>query len=164
MVLMPQTTSLPTCSRRWRPSPYLRVRGTAADTHLVSSDAHQFTNLLRVARSERALALGALEQAHALYEADLLDSPTTPPFAWAIDPGDDGTSLRQRHRKQFLDASRRLADLHLSGGEGAYVERAVDLYRRLVQVDPSDERTWRALLSAHANGATGRLWTASGND
>jgi DNA-binding SARP family transcriptional activator len=134
------------------------------DTHVVSSDAHRFTNLLKVARSDGALALGALEQAHALYEADLFDSPTAPPFAWAIDPGDDGTGLRQRYRKQFLDTSRRLADLHLSGGEGAYVERAVDLYRRLVQVDPSDERTWRALLSAHANGATGRLWTASGND
>jgi DNA-binding SARP family transcriptional activator len=116
----------------------------------VSSDAHQFTNLLRVARCDGALALGALEQAHALYEADLFDSPTAPPFAWAIDPGDDGTGLRQRYRKQFLGASRRLADLHLAGGEGAYVERAVDLYRRLVQVDPSDERTWRALLSAHA--------------
>jgi DNA-binding SARP family transcriptional activator len=119
-------------------------------TGLVCSDAHRFTDLLRVARSEGRLALGTLEQAYGLYEADLLDSPQAPPFAWAIDPGEDGTSLRQRYRKQFLDMCRTLADLHVAGGEGAYVERAVDLYRRLVQVDPMDERTWRALLSAHA--------------
>ena len=120
------------------------------DTNLVCSDAHRFTALLRIAKSDNASALGTLEQAYGLYEADLLDSPTAPPFAWALDPGDDGTSLRQRYRRQFLDMCRTLADLHAAGGQGAYVERGIDLYRRLVQADPLDERTWRALLSAHA--------------
>src|SRR5712692_9763139 len=78
------------------------------DTDLVASDAHQFTKLLRIARSERTSALGILEQAYGVYEADLFDSPTAPPFTWPIDPGDDGTSLRQRYRKQFLDLCRTL--------------------------------------------------------
>jgi DNA-binding SARP family transcriptional activator len=132
------------------------------DTSLVSSDVHCLTSLLRAARSEGASGLGTLEQAYALYEADLFDSPTAPPFAWAVDPGDDGTSLRQRYRGQFLDLCRTLADLHLAGGAGTYLERAIDLYRRLVQVDPLDERIWRALLSAHArrrdNAALDREW------
>ena len=77
-------------------------------------------------------------------------------------PATMATSLRQRYRGQFLDMCRTLADLHVAGSDGAYVERAVDLYRRLVQVDPLDERTWRALLSAHAKRrdmtALGREW------
>src|SRR5207253_9591127 len=45
------------------------------DTGLVSSDAHRFLALLKMARSEGAGALGTLEQAYGLYEADLFDSP-----------------------------------------------------------------------------------------
>ena len=53
------------------------------DTNLVSSDVHRFINLLRAAKSEATSELNILEQAYASYEADLFESPTAPPFAWA---------------------------------------------------------------------------------
>jgi two-component SAPR family response regulator len=120
------------------------------DTSVVSSDVHRFLDLTKAARSDGASGLETLEQAYDLYAGDLFDSPTSPPFPWAVDPGGDGTSLRQQYRAQFLDVCRALADLHVAGGQGAYVERAIDRYRRVLQVDPIDERIWRALLNAHA--------------
>ncbi len=69
--------------------------------------------------------------------------------AWNQDRN-TASSLRLQYRKQFMEASRVLADLHVAGGEGAYIERAVDLYRRLLQADPLDERVLRARLNVHA--------------
>ena len=65
------------------------------------------------------------------YEGDLFDTPAAPPFAWAIDPGDDATTLRQQYRGVFLDLCRRLGELHAAGGPDTCLDRAVNLYRRV---------------------------------
>ncbi|MBV9174022.1 MAG: bacterial transcriptional activator domain-containing protein, partial [Chloroflexi bacterium] len=81
-----------------------------------------------------------LEQAFSIYEGDLFDSAAAPPFGWALDPRDDGTSLRQEYRKQFVDVCRKLAKLHTVPGDATHLQRAVELHRRLTREDPLDER------------------------
>jgi two-component SAPR family response regulator len=120
------------------------------DTSVISSDAHRFLELEQQAKADEKERLRFLEQALALYEGDLFDSPAAPQFGWVVDPGDDGTSLRQVYRQRYLRICRTVANLHSGGGPGRSGDRALHLYRRMVQDDPQSEDIWRALLTLHA--------------
>jgi DNA-binding SARP family transcriptional activator len=118
---------------------------------VVRSDVHRMIEYGRRARSahgDEAIAL--LEQARSLYAGDLFDSPAAPPFAWAVDPGADGTSLRQQYRQLHQENTRLLADLYVNANGSVRAAQAIQLYQELLRTDPHDERVARALLRAHA--------------
>jgi DNA-binding SARP family transcriptional activator len=112
---------------------------------------HRVIEYGRRARStngDEAIAL--LEQSRLLRAADLFDSPAAPPFAWAVEPGEDGTSLRQQLRHLFQENTRLLADLYVSGAGGRRAAEGIELFQELLRADPHDERISRALFRAHA--------------
>jgi two-component SAPR family response regulator len=119
------------------------------DPGLVHSDATEFLDLVRSARiATGSDAVGDLERARALYVGDLLDGPDARRYAWVDERGDSGVTLREHFRRLFEQASARLADLYAASGE---LDAAVDLFRELTELDPGDERLWRALFRLHAD-------------
>jgi DNA-binding SARP family transcriptional activator len=124
-------------------------RGTLRlDPALVSSDAQEFLGLMRSARiSPGPGAISHLERARDLYQGDLLEGPDAHRYAWVDERDDSGVTLREHFRRLFEQASTRLAELYAISGD---LDASVVLYRELSEIDPSDERLWRALFRLHA--------------
>jgi two-component SAPR family response regulator len=115
---------------------------------VIHSDATEFLELVRSARVMPGPdAIGRLEQARALYLGDLLEGPDARRYAWVDERDLSGVTLREHFRKQFQQASTRLADLYVAAGQLAL---AIDVYRELTEIDPGDERLWRGLFRVHA--------------
>jgi DNA-binding SARP family transcriptional activator len=122
------------------------------DPEVVGSDVHRFVETSRRARSSKGdEAIALFEQTRTLYTGDLFDSPAAPPFTWAIDPGADGTSVRQQYRQLLQENTRLLADLYVSRPGGVQTAQGIELYEELLRADPQEERISRALLRAHAS-------------
>ncbi|MCA1647177.1 MAG: hypothetical protein LC797_17540, partial [Chloroflexi bacterium] len=124
-------------------------RGTLRlDPGLVHSDAQEFLSLVRSARLNPGPHAAALyERARDLYTGDLLEGPDARRYAWVDERGDSGVTLREHFRRLFQQASTRLAELYAVAGE---LGAAIDLYRELTEIDPGDERLWRAVFRLHA--------------
>jgi DNA-binding SARP family transcriptional activator len=119
------------------------------DPGLVRSDAQEFLELVRKARISAGVgAIPHLEGARALYMGDLLDGRDARRYTWLDERDDSGVTLREHFRRQFQQASTRLAELYADSGE---LGTAVGLFRELTELDPGDERLWRALFRLHAD-------------
>ena len=122
------------------------------DTSLVSSDVHEFTELLNYAEKEKlepATAIEVYEAALGLYRGDLLDSTSVFNYRWMYNEDPQialmlRSDLRRRHKETRL----RLADLLAQGPEAA-LARAEELYSDLCAEDPENERLWTALFRIH---------------
>jgi len=125
-------------------------RGTLRlDPQVIYSDAQEFLGLVRRARSSPGVgAIPHLERARELYQGDLLEGPDTRRYAWVDERDDSGVTLREHFRRLFEQGSARLAEMYAVSGD---LEAAVDLYRELTDIDPADERLWRALFRLHAD-------------
>jgi DNA-binding SARP family transcriptional activator len=121
------------------------------DRAIVWTDVHEFTELSRTARTvERSAAVGMLERARGLATAGFFESPSAPPYSWAIDPGPDGTSLRQQLRRSFEDVTFRLGELYTAEPNGSRANEAIEIFESLLEREKQDERVWRALFRARA--------------
>jgi two-component SAPR family response regulator len=114
----------------------------------VHSDAQEFLELVRVARvNPGPLLIDQLERARSLYTGDLLAGPDARQYAWLDERGDSGVTLREHFRRLYQQANTRLGEAYVADGE---LQSAVDIYRHLTDIDPTDERHWRALYRVHA--------------
>jgi hypothetical protein len=120
------------------------------DTSIVSSDVHEFTELLRLAEKlDPPHAIEADEAALALYGGDLLDSSDIPNYRWMYDESPQvALTLRSDFRRQHKEARLRLAEL-LARGPEEELGRAEELYSSLCAEDLEDERLWIALFRIH---------------
>jgi DNA-binding SARP family transcriptional activator len=119
------------------------------DPGLVRSDAQEFLELVRKARISAGVgAIPHLEGARALYMGDLLDGRDARRYTWLDERDDSGVTLREHFRRQFQQASTRLAELYADSGE---LDAALGVFGELTELDPGDERLWRALFRLHAD-------------
>jgi DNA-binding SARP family transcriptional activator len=79
---------------------------------------------------------------------DLLEGPDARRYAWVDERGDSGVTLREHFRRLFEQASVKLAELYASSGD---LGASIELYREMTELDPGDERLWRALFRLHAD-------------
>ena len=86
------------------------------------------------------------EQARAVFTGDLLESPDARRYAWVDERDSSGVTLREHFRKLFQQTSIKLAELYAIAGDPA----AIELYKELTEMDPGDERLWRALFRLYA--------------
>jgi DNA-binding SARP family transcriptional activator len=120
------------------------------DTSVVTSDVHEFTELLEcAAKLEPPAAIEAYEAALALYRGDLLDGTEVVNYRWMYD-GESAVALGLRSdlRRRQREARLRLAQLLVDGPESG-LDRAEELYWSLCAEDPEDERLWTALFRIH---------------
>jgi two-component SAPR family response regulator len=118
------------------------------DPDVVHSDAQEFLSRVRSARiTPGPEAIEPLERARSLYQGDLLAGPEARRYAWVDERDPSGVTLREHFRRLYQQASVRLAELYAAGEA---VQAALDLYRELTEIDPGDERLWRALFRLHA--------------
>ncbi|GAC1318004.1 MAG: hypothetical protein NVSMB2_12420 [Chloroflexota bacterium] len=119
------------------------------DRDVVYSDASEFLDL--IARSRNSVgsdSAALLERARTLYVGDLLDGPEARRYGWVDERDGTGVTLREHFRKLYTTASSRLAEMYANTADG--YAAACDLYRELTELDPVDERLWRALFRLHA--------------
>jgi two-component SAPR family response regulator len=117
------------------------------DPELAASDVQSFLALQRQARTScREDAIVAFEQARALYNGDLFDAAAARRYAWAEDRDDSGVTLQEHLRKVHHQLTWNLADVYRLSGQ---LDRALALYRELVERDPADESLWVALFRTH---------------
>lgn len=121
------------------------------DRQTVYSDAAEFLDLIQRGRSGGVAIENAhlFERARTLYVGDLLDGPEARRYGWLEDRDGSGVTLREHFRKLYMTASARLAEIYAT--ESERYEAARDLYRELTELDPGDERLWRALFRLHAD-------------
>lgn len=103
-------------------------------------DVWEFEQALRQARQAQANPdeqAAALERAIALYQGDYLEQVDSP---WVMP---ERERLRREHQAALLS----LARLRLAGGDAQW---AVELYQRVLQLEPYDEEAWRGLMLAQA--------------
>ncbi len=124
-------------------------RGTLRlDPGLVHSDAQEFLTLARSARiNPGPSAVPLCEQARALFTGDLFEGPDARRYAWVDERDDSGVTLREHFRRLFQQTSTKLAELYAVAGDLA---ASIELYGELTEIDPGDERLWRALFRLHA--------------
>src|SRR5262249_37312635 len=124
-------------------------RGTLRlDPDVIHSDAQEFLELVRTARVNPSPAtIQQLERARALYAGDLLQGPDARRYAWVDERDESGVTLREHFRKLFQTASAKLAELYTATKRA---DAAIDVLRELADIDPADERLWRALFRLHA--------------
>jgi DNA-binding SARP family transcriptional activator len=121
------------------------------DPGVVRSDAQEFLELLRGARlNPGSNAIRLYERARALFVGDLLEGPDARRYAWVDERGETGVTLREHFRRLFEQASTKLAELYAISGD---LSASIDVYRELTEIDPGDERLWRALFRLHADRA-----------
>ncbi len=87
------------------------------------------------------------EQARALFAGDLFEGPDARRYAWVDERDDSGVTLREHFRRLFQQTSTKLAELYAVAGDLA---ASIELYGELTEIDPGDERLWRALFRLHA--------------
>jgi hypothetical protein len=130
----------------------MRVRRTVVclDPKLVSSDVHEFLELLECVRTlPPEAAIEAYEAALALYRGDLLDSSDVPSYRWMYDEGPQvSLTLCGDYRRLQREARLRLAGL-LGAGDMPGLARAEELYTGLCAEEPEDEELWTALFRVH---------------
>lgn len=117
------------------------------DRALVASDAQRFWALCRAApKLLPDEAKRAWQEALALYRGDLLTGRAARFYEWVEERDAGGLSLRERYREAYLRAAQRLARLHC---QEAHPERAVPLYKRLLQAEPTLEDIVRDLYRCY---------------
>jgi len=120
------------------------------DPAVVSSDVHEFTELLRCAgKLEPPAAVEAYEAALRLYQGDLLESSGMPNYRWMYNADPQvGLGLSSDFRLRQKQARLRLAELLARGPEDG-LARAEELYLSLCAEDLDDERLWIALFRVY---------------
>jgi DNA-binding SARP family transcriptional activator len=115
---------------------------------IVYSDAQEFLELTRLARifSGRQ-SIPYLERARSLFTADLLFGPGVRRYAWADERDESGVTLREHFRRRLQHATLTLAELYADVGD---VSAALATYHELIELEPGDERVWRAMFRLHA--------------
>jgi len=68
-------------------------------------------------------------------------------YAWVDERDNSGVTLREHFRRQFQQASTRLAEAYAAANE---LDSAMELYRELTEIDPADDHHWIALYRLHA--------------
>jgi DNA-binding SARP family transcriptional activator len=128
----------------------------ALDASVVTSDVHEFTELLNAAAKLAPVdAIQAYESALAVYRGDLLDTMDMPGYRWMYDEDPQvALTLRSDLHRRYSEARERLAEL-LSAGPYANLSRAQELYSALCGEEPYNERLWIALFKLH--GRTGSV-------
>ncbi len=123
-------------------------RALRLDPCLVWSDAQEFLSLVRSARTNPGGdIIRRLERARELYVGDLLNGPEVRRYAWIDERDDSGVTMREHFRRLFQTASERLAELYADVDD---IAAAIDVYRELTDIDPSDDQLWQALFRLHA--------------
>ena len=120
------------------------------DTSVVSSDVHEFTELLDLAHGLKPPdAIEAYEAALALYRGDLLDASDMRKYRWMYD-ADPQIALGRRGelRAMHKEARLKLAGLLADGPESG-LARAEELYSALCGEDLDNEHLWTALFRIH---------------
>jgi DNA-binding SARP family transcriptional activator len=118
------------------------------DHSVIYSDAQEFLELIRRARMfPGAHNISRLERARALYTADLLLGPDVRRYSWVDERDESGVTLREHFRRLFHHATLTLAELYAESGETV---AGIHVYHELTELEPSDERVWRALFRLHA--------------
>ena len=116
---------------------------------VISSDVHEFLELLKAARTlDCADAIRAYEAALELYGGDLLDTLDMPNYRWMSDSAQIELTLRSDYQRLQPEARLHLADL-LASAEEADLARAAELYTSLCAEEPEDERLWVGLFRAY---------------
>jgi hypothetical protein len=120
------------------------------DMSVVSSDVHEFTELINRAKELKPTeAIEAYEAALALYTGDLLDSSDMLNYRWMYDAEPQiALMLRSDFRSRHKDARLKLAGLLADGPESG-LARAEELYSGLCGEDLENERLWTALFHIH---------------
>jgi len=117
------------------------------DMTAVSSDVHRFIALCRSAvKLPPEQAATALAEALALYRDDLLIGRGAYFYEWAEERGEDGATLRDQFRDEYVRATRRLAQLYCRAGQPAL---AVPLYKNLLKTEPTLEDVVRELFRCY---------------
>jgi hypothetical protein len=120
------------------------------DTSVVSSDVHEFIELLDLAKGlQPADAIAAYEAALGLYRGDLLDASDMRKYRWMYD-ADPQIALGRRGelRAMHKEARLKLAGLLAEGPESG-LARAEELYSALCGEDLDNEHLWTALFRIH---------------
>jgi hypothetical protein len=120
------------------------------DTSVVSSDVHEFTELVDLAKGLPAAdAIDAYEAALALYKGDLLDASDMRNYRWMHD-ADPEIALARRAELRALhkEARVKLAALLAQGPESG-LGRAEELYTGLCGEDFHNENLWAALFQIY---------------
>jgi DNA-binding SARP family transcriptional activator len=119
------------------------------DPSVAESDVQRFLQLIKAARMLTGqAAIARYEQARALYVSDLLDASDARRYAWAVERGEDGVTLREHFRRLYYQVTNSLAELCARADDPG---RAIELYRELTELEPGDERLWIALLRVIAS-------------
>lgn len=105
------------------------------DTELISSDAHRFVALIRLARKlPPTEAKVDYEEARLLYRDELL---TRPRYSWVTSISvEDRFSLRDYYREEYFRISDELAELYVGEGQPSL---AIPLYEELLAAEPTLE-------------------------
>jgi DNA-binding SARP family transcriptional activator len=118
------------------------------DHRVIYSDAQEFLELTRRARMfPGGHNIPRLERARALYTGDLLLGPDVRRYGWVDERDESGVTLREHFRRLFQHVTLTLAELYAESGDTA---AGIDVYHELTELEPSDERVWRALFRLHA--------------
>jgi hypothetical protein len=116
---------------------------------VISSDVHEFLELLKCARTlDGSDAIEAYDAALGLYAGDLLDTADMPNYRWMYDGAQIALTLRSDYQRMQRDARLHLADLLAAGSEDG-LGRAAELYTSLCAEDPEDERLWAGMFRVH---------------
>jgi hypothetical protein len=117
------------------------------DTTVVSSDVHEFTELLDLAgRLPPGDAIEAYDAALRLYKGDLLDASDMRKYRWMYDDDPQiAVMKRAEFRSMCTEARLSLAALLAEGPESGWA-RAEELYSGLCGEDVDNEHLWSALF------------------
>lgn len=117
------------------------------DPALVTSDVHQFLDLIHdVSKLPPEQATAALQQAHALYQGDLLTGRGARFYEWVEERDESGVTAREHYREEYHRATQRLARLYRREGEPSL---AVPLYKDLLKTEPTLEDVVRELYRCY---------------
>lgn len=117
------------------------------DPTLIWSDVQEFlAHCQSGAKLPPEEAKVALQQALALYRADLLADPGSRVYEWVDDLAETGISLRAAYREEHRQAIHRLARLFHRDGQAA---QAIPLYKKLLESEPTLEDVVRQLYRCY---------------
>jgi DNA-binding SARP family transcriptional activator len=118
------------------------------DHRVVYSDAQEFLEVTRLARIfSGQQSMPYLQRARSLFTADLVSGPGVRRYAWADERDESGVTLREHFRHRFQHATLTLAELYADAGD---VDAAIATYHELIELEPGDERIWRAMFRLRA--------------
>ena len=116
------------------------------DTDLVRSDVHRFRDLCEIVeRPPAEAAQSRYDELRDLYRGELLDEPT---YGWVHERDEHGVTLRERYANDYVRITTNLAQRWRREGRA---DLAIPLFRKLLELDPTDEDVVAELYRCHAD-------------